>query len=198
MLSLEKSVFCYSSYLYLSNCDLINKTSSDSLFKKPRVDKVILNLLLSKSGDSINQKVESFLMLYLFGLQKSFLTLDYLLSDDSSSSFKLKTTLRGEKVELFLASLLVESGSELVSDESLDGEFNESESLLRIKSFILKNHLNLGSFFELEDFVETNFLEPKLKGSDLTIKVFFKGYDLLSQKMSRDIIKTIPFFWISC
>ena len=196
---LKISCVNYSSSLYLSNCDLINRTLLSNLYRKPRLDKVVLSLSLNESSDYISKKIESFLMLYLFKLQKSFLSLNDSSSEDLPPFFKLKVTISEEQdLNLFLLSLFIENGTELVVEKSLDGELNKLEESLKVKNFGLKSHLNAGFFFELNDFLKANFLEPKLNDLSLNIQFFFKGCNLHNQEFSRKLIKTIPLFWISC
>lgn len=196
---LKISYVNYSSSLYLSNCDLINRGLLSSLSKKPRLDKVVLSLSLSKLSNHSGKKVESFLMLYLFKLQRSFLTLDHLSAEDLPSFFKLKVTISEERdINSFLSSLFIENGTELIVEKSLDGELNKFEESLKIKNFCLKSHLNAGLFSKVNDFLKANFLEPKLNDLSLDIQFFFKGCNLQNQESSRKLIKTIPLFWISC
>jgi hypothetical protein len=194
--------FDYNTNHYLANCDLINKCLLSSIILKPRIDKVVLNLHLNKSEENsnffnLNEKVESFLALYLLGLRKSLLVIN----DDLRipvNFFKLKMLISEKsEINLFLSNCFYENNNE-ISTEKSSKEISKINSILIADklSTLLTTKINLGSFFEVNNFLDENYLEPKLKKLELKAEFSFKGCE--SEYSIRNLLKNVPLFWISC
>lgn len=194
--------FDYTTNLYLANCDLINKCLLPSIILKPRIDKVVLNLYLNTTEENahffnLNQKVESFLALYLLGLRKSLLVIN----DDLRipvNFFKLKMLISEKsEINLFLSNCFHENNNEISTEKSSKEVSKINSILLEDKiSTSLTTKVNLGSFFEVNNFLDENYLESKLKKLELRVEFSFKGCG--SEYSTRNIIKNVPLFWISC
>jgi hypothetical protein len=194
--------FDYTTNSYLANCDLINKCLLPTILLKPRIDKVVLNLYLNTAEDNsiffnLNQKVESFLVLYLLGLRKSLLVIN----DDLRipiNFFKLKMLISEKsEINLFLSNCFHENNNEVLTEKS-SKEVSQINSILIEDKVVtsLTTKVNLGSFFEINNFLDENYLESKLKKLELRLEFSFKGCG--SEYSTRNIIKNVPLFWISC
>lgn len=197
--------FDYQTNLYLSNCDLINKCSLSSVILKPRISKIVLNLHLNNAEENltsfnINGKVESFLSLYLFGLRKSLLVINNDLRIPTNF-FKLKMLFsERSEIDFFLSNLFNENSRELSSEKSSKEKLNKVSSILIEDELLtsLTTKFNIGSFFEISNFLDENYLQSKLKKLELKIEFSFKGCESKTQNSVKNLIKNVPLFWISC
>ena len=110
----------YSSNLYLSTCDLINKNTFKSSFNRPSLKKIFLELptsifgtvedSLKESSNNSDVQVESFLVLYLIRLHKPlvFLNNSTSLKKDSNICSVKVVFSEQEDIYLFLLNLFVE------------------------------------------------------------------------------------------
>lgn len=193
--------FDYTTNLYLANCDLINKCLLPSITLKPRIDKVVINLYLNKSEENssffnLNEKVESFLALYLLGLRKSLLVIN----DDlriPANFFKLKMLISEKsEINLFLSNYFHEKNNEISTEKSLEEVSKINSVFIEDKLFTsLRTTVNLGSFFEVNNFLDEISLESKLKKLELRVEFSFKGCE--SDHSTRNLIKNVQLFWIS-
>lgn len=194
--------FDYTTNLYLANCDLINKCLLPSITLKPRIDKAVINLYLNKSEENssffnLNEKVESFLALYSLGLRKSLLVIN----DDlriPSNFFKLKMLISEKsEINLFLFNYFYENNNEISTEKSSKKVSQINSVLTGDKlSTSLRTTVNLGSFFEVNNFLDEISLESKLKKLEVKIEFSFKRCE--SDHSTRNLIRNVQLFWISC
>lgn len=191
--------------LYLSSCDLLNKSLFNSVILKPRIDKIVLSLCLNKPDENFisfnfNEKVESFLTLYLLNLRKPLLVLNNDLRI-STKFFKLKSLLSEKsEIDLFVSRFFNEKKSELSAKSFLKEECSKFNSILINKEacISLTTKLNLGSFFEISSFLDENYLQAKLKKLDVKVDFYFKGSEFETEGSTKDLIKNTSLFWVGC
>lgn len=191
--------------LYLSNCDFINKSLLNSVLLKPRLDKIVLSLCLNKPDENLipfnsNEKVESFLSLYLLNLRNPLLVIN---NDQriSIKFFKLKVLLsERSEIDLFLSCFFNESKNEFPTENYLKEELNRLNSILIDNETCtsLTTKISIGSFFEVSNFLDENYLPSKLKKLKMKIDFYFKGCKYKTRNSVKNLIKNVPLFWISC
>lgn len=204
----------YSSHSYLSACDLINKNIFRSFFNRPNIEKLFLELptsvletvedSLKESSGSPDVQVESFLVLYLIRLHKPLVFLNSLASskkDSNACSVKIAFSEK-EDIYLFLLNLFVENLSELVIEiKDLSNNFEKTliqDDILVFKNFAINGSLSIGAFLGLEDSFSKSSFDSKLRRLDLKIRFLFEVFGCKNFSPSRNYIRNIPLFWISC
>ena len=203
----------YSSHFYLSACDSINKNVFSNFCNKPKVKKIFLELftnavsfsqesLQSVSGTTETQ-IEAFLVLYSIRLRRPLISPNYLESskkDYNGCSLKLIFS-KEDDIYLFLTTLFVENLNEL-SSEDLSAPYTKKDlscsNILEQKDYVINNSLTVGSFFELEDTFKKNGFDLKLKKSELRVRFLFETHSFKGLQMSKESIRSVPLFWISC
>ena len=203
----------YSSHYYLSTCDLINKNVLDNLCHRPKVEKIFLELSpsdLSSTEDSFqttinggDYQIESFLLLYSIRLHKPLVSLSCSKqSKKDSNSHSLKMIISEEEdIYLFLLVFFIENLSELVDKNSsvycLESKLSCGANLYH-KKFALNYSLLVGSFFDLEDFSSRSSFDAKLRKSSLKVRFLFETYESKDFNVSKEFVRNVPLFWISC
>ena len=204
----------YSSHSYLSACDLINKNIFKSFFNRPSVEKLFLELptsvfetvedSLKESNSSSDVQVESFLVLYLIRLHKPLVFLDSStsLKKNSNACFVKIAFSEQEDIYLFLLNLFVENLSELVIEiKDLSNSFGKTwiqDDILALKNFAVNGSLPVEAFLGLENSFSKSSFDSKLRRLDLKIRFLFEVFGCKSFSPSRNYIRNIPLFWISC
>ena len=203
----------YSSHSYLSACDLINKNIFKSFFNQPSIEKLFLELptsifetvedSLKESSGSSDVQVES-LVLYLIKLHKPLVFIDNSTSlKKSSNTCSVKIAFsEQEDIYLFLLNLFVENLSELVIEiKDLFNSFERTllqDDILALKNFAINGCLPIGAFLGLENSVSKSSFNSKLRRLDLKIRFLFEVFGSKDFSPSRNYIRNIPLFWISC
>ena len=186
---------------YLSNCDLINKYSLNSLKKKPKLKKITLELSshdilnsfesLRKNEADFDVRVNSFVVLYVF---YSFLPYIKFVKGDGTS-FLLKISLFDlDDIHFFLVNFFIENWENLVlEDFSFLGKYTYFSKYPN--SFVIQHSIPL--FFELDDFLAKNSFGIIPKNLNFKSKFLFQIQNFKNKVMAEKRIKNIPPFWIN-
>lgn len=202
----------YSNSLYLSTCDLINKNMFRSITHIPKVNKICLDLahfgvnVSETSGKKVSfnddHELESFFVLYLIKLTQALICTGSSSLTTESNIRLLQIVLRKEEdIYLFLSNLFVENLEVLKVKDSFFLDSIKAvihECSLEKKVFALESCLRMGFLLDVEDFMIENEISSEVKTSKVSVYFLFEIYNLEYQKLSKDCIRNIPFFWISC
>ena len=194
---------------YLSNCDLINKYNFKSVHNIPRVKKLSLELnlkefLVASDISEKNQKhvfsqTNIYLLFYIilgFIPQINYnknLNIKIKSSKTLEGSYSVKLTFSTQQeIDHILYSIFIDSLSKL----ELDGfKFFDTKKInnktTTLKSFLFSTLIPGNSFYEIESYFKERLNLKNLK---------FKLNLLISNPVSNNnnnIIKNLPFFWIS-
>ena len=198
---------------YLSNYDLINKYNSESIYKNPKLKKIIVELssedllLASEYGNKKaldpDVQIKSFLILYIFYSLKPFININNKSSskDDGDSKFSLKIVLSSpEEIDSFLKSLFIENWNKLnLEDFSLIKKNIKrySQHISENKDFILNAKIPAGTFLEIDSLLSKNLLGINSKALNLKVGFLFSNPLFKIRKTSTNLIKNLPLFWIN-
>lgn len=176
MFASSTSYFKHCTSGYLSKCDQINKLSIDNLKKSPRVRNVILSLCLGEAssmiGDSSrDQKLNSFLMLYLLGFRKPIFFVSRPTKVSDKNFFKLEILLSKKSgMHEFLLDLFLED--RLILRKESDDETDAcSKELSENGAVLFKTEVDMESFLSISKFIDKEIIDTRLKKLRLTIAV---------------------------
>lgn len=192
---------------YMCNCDFVNKYAVKSIYKKPKIQKIVIKFSidqLKKSEIFENDRIislKSFFILYILFFFKPFCSYTVLENkkikiESVNEKIDLKITLSNkEEIYSFLRTLFVENG-ERVLEENFN-LFNSKKLLLKQHSntnFCKKVALSCYALFELDQLLKKIFNRINTK------EIFFDAHFYFSNipsQQSKNCIKNIPFFWIN-
>ena len=203
----------YSSHFYLSTCDLINKNQFDNFCHKPEIEKIFLEFSpndFDSAEDSSqafisggDHQVESFLLLYSARLYKPLVSLSSSTSPKKdSTNYSLKIVIsKKEDIYLFLLVFFLENISELVDKNSsvycVEKKL-KSGGIFCHRKFALNYSLLVGSFFDLSDFSTRNNFDLGLRKSKMKVRFLFGTHRAKDFDLSKEFVRNIPLFWMSC
>lgn len=194
---------------YLSNCDLINKYNFKNTNNLPRVKKISLELnlkeflnasdLSEKNQKHILSQTRSYLLLYIilgFLPQINYnknINLKSKLIKDSELNYSLKLTFSTRKdIDNILYSFFLENLSKLYLDGFTFFQKKEvNNKIVGLKSFLLTTSIPGNSFYEVENFFKENL---NLKNMRFKLNILILN---TSTKNNKNLIKNLPFFWMS-
>ena len=200
---------------YLSNCDLINKYNFKNVHEIPELKKIVLELnledfLLScdfsqKEQTDSNIQIRAYIIIYILMGLMPFINFN----KSSSSSLKakslennysLKIILSNKKeINSFLTSLFIENWSKLLLEDFLLFKNTKNSQSKKIqsatKSVVLNTIIPGNIFFEIENLLTKNLtgINPKT----LKLRLNFLIGNMSKIKNFNNLIKNLPFFWIS-
>ena len=200
---------------YLSNCDLINKYNFKNVHEIPELKKIVLELnledfLLScdfsqKEQTDSNIQIRAYIIIYILMGLMPFINFN----KSSSSSLKakslennysLKIILSNKKeINSFLTSLFIENWSKLLLEDFLLFKNTKNSQSKKIqsatKSVVLNTIIPGNIFFEIENLLTKNLtgINPKT----LKFRLNFLIANMSKIKNFNNLIKNLPFFWIS-
>lgn len=197
--------FQHNNYIY--NCDFINKYAIKSIYKKPKIQKIVIRFSidqLKKSEIFENDRIvslKSFFILYVLFFFKPFCSFTVLENkrikiENVNDKVDLKITLSNkEEIDSFLRTLFVENGERVLEENfSL---FNSKKLLSKQqsnKNFCKKAALSCYSLFELDQLLKNLFSRVNTKEIFFDTNFYFSN---ISSQHSKNCIKNIPFFWIN-
>jgi hypothetical protein len=201
---------------YLSNCDLINKYNLKSVYNTPKLDKIILDFNLVdflnaidsssvKEQTDSNTQIKAFIVFYILTEYTSYINFNKSLTaikklKISENNYSLKISINNLKeLNFFLFSFFVENWSKLLLEDYL--LFKKQDSL----AILEKNHLNKNfvystvvpsnCFFTLDNYF--NKTNSGINSKNLNIKINFVFKNTPKIKNFQNLIKNLPYFWIS-
>jgi len=198
---------------YLSTCDLINKYNFKSVYNSPKLKRVVIDFnifdFLSASDFKDKEQTDSTVqiqaatLLYILTGFVSYINFNKSLSSLkklklSENNFSLKVTINDSReIDNFLFTLFVENWSKLLSE---DFSFYKkpqktSANFLSTKTFVHSCVVPAGCFFELESFLSKTISGVNPKNFNFKINFLFKTP--VNFKSSQNLIKNLPYFWIS-
>lgn len=194
---------------YISNCDLINKYNLTTVYNIPRVKKISLELnlkdfLLSSDLSEKNQKhalsqIKSYLLLYIIlGFKPRInynknIDLNKTITKEALLNYSLKLTFSTKKeLNNILSTFFVENSSKLKLDGfNLFNGRRVNTKTNDLNNFLFSTIIPGNSFSEVE-----NFFKDGLNFKNLNYKLNISILNP-SLKNENNIIKNLPFFWIS-
>lgn len=195
---------------YISNCDLINKYNIKNIHQIPKLDKIVLELdmkdllnsyetVVKDQTDSIAQ-VKAFLILYVFMGMFPFIKASKSISSSgrlktTNQQYSLKVVLRTKKqLNSFLFSLFVENWQKL-SLEDFRLFKNDRIKNAAEKTFVLNSLIPGGCFFDVNEFLSKSL--SSLNSKNFKFRLNFSFNNFIDIKNRNNLIKNLPFFWIS-
>jgi len=197
---------------YLSDCDLINKYNLNSLNKKPKLHKIILELssrdildsfeISGKNETDSEIQVKSFIILYILQSFLPFITFSTSTkSKDEGSTFLLKIILSNDdEIYSFLVSFFVENWNKLIVEDFSFFEKNEksfNNAHLNQETFIIHRQIPTNVFFEIDNLLTKNSFGIISKNLNFRAKFMFQNENFKNRVISEKTIKNIPLFWIN-
>ena len=201
---------------YFSNCDLINKYNFKSLHKIPKLKKVVIDFTLSDfliSSDFSSSKeqtdssvqIKSFIIFYILTESLSYINFNKSLSSIkklklSENNYSLKVSITNPKeLNSFLFSFFVESWSKLLIDDFV--LFKKDNTLVNkvnqcSNQFVFSTYIPSSSFVELESFLNKTNIGVNSKNLNIKINFVFENTPVKSKNL-QNLIKNLPYFWIS-
>lgn len=191
---------------YLSNVDLLYKYKLKTLYKLPKLEKVVLSLNLNKilSSDGSKKYLNSvqaqrLLFFYLFSLftMVPFIKVNSLtvaqknLKGNESDYSLVLSFLTQKQIQAFLFIYFIEAWSNITKN-GYKFYFKKPFFLNKKKNIELKSKLPLASLSNFNIFF--NPITNQLIKEDSTFFATFKFKDLISTN-SEKCIKNLPFFW---
>lgn len=204
MISLSNKKFNFCSHNYLLNCDLINKYNLKSIYKKPKLKKIVLHFpikqLLSINSTDNNLQVKAFLVFYIIFFSLSFINFDRSKISNNLNidpEYSLKVIISNpEDINLLLLNLFVENYDKFNKEDLIFLKNDiEYENIEKKTNFCHNFSIPGKVFFDGHDFFfqiikETNFKE-------LGIKCSFITENLSYCKNINNTIKNISLFWVN-
>ena len=195
---------------YISNCDLINKYNIKNIHQIPKLDKIVLELdmkdllnsyetVVKDQTDSVAQ-VKAFLILYVFMGMFPFIKASKSISSSgrlktTNQQYSLKIVLRTkEQLNSFLFSLFVENWQKL-SLEDFRLFKNDRIKNAAEKIFVLNSLVPGGCFFDINEFLSKSL--SGLNSKNFKFRLNFSFNNFIDIKNRNNLIKNLPFFWIS-
>ena len=197
---------------YLSNCDLINKYNSKTIYNIPTIKKIVCEVHLkdflasselstSDQNNSISQ-IKSYLLVYLLlgvlpyincNKNKKAL-LQFNKNSENNYSLKILFSTVTEK-NLFLNSLFIDNWTKLKLDGfSLFADKTTLSNKKITSQFVFNSIIPGNSFFEVEDFFCNNINSLNLRNLKFNINFLITNAIV---KNKRNLLKNLPYFWIS-
>lgn len=196
---------------YLSTCDLINKYRLKTVYKKPKLKKIVVSFSLKafingleKTNDANNSslsEIKSFLMFYLYFSNPPFLS--FILSTTNRSFEKLdsgdfifKTVICNDKdLRKFLFSFWVDNLSRLKNNKVLVQQNKILKHSNSEKYLCFSFSVNIKTFVDFENILGVLNKDFDNKGFNLNINFIFQN--IKSTKDINCVVKNIPTFWIN-
>jgi hypothetical protein len=197
--------FQHNNYIY--NCDFVNKYAIKSIYKNPKIQKIVISFSidqLKKSEISENDRIvslKSFFILYTLFFFKPFCSYTVLENkrikvENVNEKIDLKITLSNkEEIACFLRTLFIENGDRILEENF--NLFNSKKNLSKQNSnqnFCKKVSLSCYSLFELDQLLKKLFNRVNTKEIFFDINFYFSN---IPSQQSKNCIKNIPFFWIN-
>ena len=201
---------------YFSNCDLINKYNFKSLHNIPKLKKVVIDFNLSDfliSSDFSSSKeqtdssvqIKSFIIFYILTESLSYINFNKSLSSIkklklSENNYSLKVSITNSKeLNSFLFSFFVESWSKLLIDDFV--LFKKDKTLVNkvnqcSNQFVFSTYIPSSIFVELESFLNKTNIGVNSKNLNIKINFVFENTPVKSKNL-QNLIKNLPYFWIS-
>jgi hypothetical protein len=203
--SLSNKKFNQSVHEYLLNCDLTNKYNLKNIYKKPKLEKVILhfpiNNLPKSHSSGNNLQVKSFLIFHILFFTLSFINFGKIKISNHSNSgvdpqYSLKILLLNqEDINLFLLNLLVENFS-LFENKSLSSKASTTTAAIPlIDSFCYNVSIPGKAFFDVDDFFSRAIKETHFK--ELNIQCSFLVKNVKNCKNLNHAIKNTSLFLLN-
>jgi len=200
---------------YLSHCDLINKYNFKNVHEIPELKKIVLELnledfLLScdfsqKEQTDSNTQIRAYIIIYILMGLMPFINFNKsagssLKAKSVENNYSLKIILSNKKeINSFLTSLFIENWSKLLLEDFLLFKNTKNLSSKKVKSpskSIVLNTIIPGSiFFEVESLLTKNL--TGINSKTLKFRLNFLISNMSNTKNSNNLIKNLPFFWIS-
>lgn len=198
---------------YLSICDLINKYNFKSVYNAPKVEKIVIDFNIfdflaasdfkDKEQTDSNVQVQAAALLYILTGFISYINFNKSLSSIkklkiSENNFSLKVSISNSKeIETFLFTFFIENWSKLLAEDFLFFKNLQKNPLKNAsaKSFVFSNIVPASCFFELESFLTKTITGVNPKNLNFKINFLFKTP--INFKNSQNLIKNLPYFWIS-
>lgn len=200
---------------YLSTCDLINKYSFKNVHEIPELKKIVLELNLEdfliscdfsqKEQTDSNTQIRAYIIIYILMGLMPFINFNKsggssLKAKSVENNYSLKIILSNKKeINSFLTSLFIENWSKLLLEDFLLFKNTKNLSSKKVKSpskSIVLNTIIPGSiFFEVESLLTKNL--TGINSKTLKFRLNFLISNMSNTKNSNNLIKNLPFFWIS-
>jgi len=207
------STSCNQYQKYLSDCDLINKYSIDSVHSIPKLKNITLNINLgeffevldisNKDQSNYGAQIRAYLTLYMLNCFEPFINSVKVISTSKKQKvadvrYSLKISInKTSNINDFLFLLFVESKRKLELEDfnffkTTSGR-NKFFSNKNKDLFVFKTCVPGGNLFEIESFLLDNFKNVNPK--NLKLHTSFKFSSLNNVNVNVNMIKNIPFFW---
>lgn len=196
---------------YLSTCDLINKYRLKTVYKKPKLEKIVLSFSLKsftnrlETTGAVNNsnlsEIKSFLIFYLYFSNPPFLS--FILSTTNrsfekldSGDFVFKIVISNEKdLSKFLFAFWVDNISRLKNSKNFVQQNRTIKHSNSDKHLCSSVSVNINSFVDFENILGVLNKDFDNKGFDLNINFVFQN--IKSAKDLNCVVKNIPTFWIN-
>lgn len=193
--------------IYLSSCDMINKYNLLSNYKKPNLEKIVIEFPIKELLEKLNKadvtsifQIKSFFLLYILYLQRPYISCNKQnfknISINEKYAYSLKITLLNkENINDFLFTFFIENRQNIRKDKISKIEGINSKNIIAKKI----NTLSVFSYIYLHYFTASNyglqylFPNKTLRNIKLKINFVFKIYKL--NLLTVNIIRNIPLFW---
>ena len=199
---------------YLSTYDLINKYNIKSIHQVPKLKKIVIDFnledflsacdLQGKEQTDSNVQIQASSVFYILtglmsyiNFNKSFISLKK--SKTSENNYSLKVLIsKKEELNSFLVLFFIENWSKLLLEDFTF--FRKKKSTVTQLSFynnrfIFSTIVPGNCFFEIENFLNKSFVG--LNSKNLKFKLNFLFENEAKLKISNNLIKNLPYFWIS-
>jgi len=202
------SPFDYESFIF--KFDFIYKLNIKNIYQISKLDKIVLELdlkdllnsyetVVKDQTDSVAQ-VKAFLILYVFMGMFPFIKASKSISSSgrlktTNQQYSLKIVLRTkEQLNSFLFSLFVENWQKL-SLEDFRLFKNDRIKNAAEKIFVLNSLVPGGCFFDINEFLSKSL--SGLNSKNFKFRLNFSFNNFIDIKNRNNLIKNLPFFWIS-
>ena len=204
-----KANFKQNDYLY--NCDFVNKYGIDTIYQKPKLQKISISFSinqLKKLGVLENDRTvssKSFLIYYILFFFKPYCNYSVLENkrvnvETVNEKIELTITLSDkDEINLFLRTLFIENWERILEENfslfpSKEVFAKKKVNVIQNQNFSKKAVVSSYSLFEIDQLFKKLFNRVNTKEIFFDINFFFLN---VNSKHSKNCIKNIPFFWIN-
>ena len=192
---------------YLLTCDYINKYDLKNIYKKPKIQSILITCKLKTLINAFNLKniseknieiqIKSFLLFYLYSTQIPFINNKIIISKkliNNKLNYLIKINLNTvNDINTFLLTLFIENSKIFsLNNIKLLKTFKQTETGSN-KNFFIKLPLNL--FYDF-NYILKNII-TKINTKNLFFNIYFKLNLNMKLNNFNKLISNLPYFWIN-